>query len=77
MNIFDWLTGVLNFPGAAVFDCDNDGLSDIVFARQANECFLLYKNMGNFNFEEIGLFHLDDDHRIDKLAKLKTTLKKV
>jgi glutamyl-tRNA reductase len=28
-----------------------------------------------FNFEEIGLFHLDDNRRIEKLAQLKTTLK--
>ena len=28
-----------------------------------------------FNFEEIGLFHLDDNQRIEKLAQLKTTLK--
>jgi glutamyl-tRNA reductase len=28
-----------------------------------------------FNFEEIGLFHLDDNQRIEKLAQLKTALK--
>ena len=39
--------------GVCIFDYNNDGLDDIFFAVRENSHQLLFKNIGNFNFENV------------------------
>lgn len=41
-----------NGGGVAVLDVDNDGLQDLFFTHRFNGC-RLYRNKGNFQFEDI------------------------